>query len=108
MLREYELLPTNGRKSFYGKARVTIDDAGNQTLTSYGTKIVVRTAEGDLVRLWDGWTATTGNHIRAFCALDKAQFMRLPYMGETETGTGGRTLTNAESYAAMMSRRLNK
>lgn len=107
-MKEFELVPTNGRKSFYGKARVIIDDAGNETLTSYGTRIITRTASGDMLRLYDGWTATTGNHINSFCGLNKAQFMRLPYMGKTETGTGGRTLTNAESYAAMMARRLNK
>ena len=30
-----------------------------------------------LVRLWDGWSATTGRHIKAFCGLNKAAYMAL-------------------------------
>lgn len=36
----YELMPTDGRKSFYNKAVVEIDDNGNRTLYSYGTPII--------------------------------------------------------------------
>lgn len=104
-MRIYELIPTDGHKSFYGKAVVRVDDDGAETLTSYRTDVVRRSASGELVRLWDGWSATTGRHIRAFCGLNKAGFLALP-MEETKTsGTGGRTLTNAESYAAMIARR---
>ena len=73
----YELTPTDGRKSFYGKAKVMIDEAGNETLYSYDTPIIKRTAAGELVKLWEGWTATTGRHINAFCGLNKAAYMAL-------------------------------
>lgn len=35
------------------------------------------TAAGELVKLWDGWSATTGRHIKAFCGLNKAAYMAL-------------------------------
>lgn len=76
-MKAYELIPTDGRKSFYGKAVVMVEDSGTETLYSYGTAIVKRLASGELVKLWDGWTATTGRHIRAFCGLNKAAYMNL-------------------------------
>ena len=103
----YYLMPTDGRKSFYNKAVVQINDDGSETLYSYETPIVKRTAAGQLVKLWDGWTATTGRHINAFCGLNKAGFAALPMnQDKPETGSGGRTLTNAESYSAMIARRV--
>lgn len=77
-MKIYELTPTNNQASFYGKARVVIDDEGTETLISYDTPIIERTADGKLNRLWFGdWTATTGRHIKAFCGLNKKQFMAL-------------------------------
>ena len=73
----YELKPTNGQKSFYGKALVKRNDDGSETLFSYGTPIIKQTAAGELVRLWDGWSATTGRHIKSFCGINKAEFDRL-------------------------------
>lgn len=78
----YELHTTGNQKSFYGKAVVEIDNAGNETLYSYNTPIIKRTADGEFVRMWDGWTATTGRHIAAFCGMGKSEFMRLPVMGK--------------------------
>lgn len=34
-MKKYELTPTNGRKSFYGKAFIEVDDYGVETLFSY-------------------------------------------------------------------------
>ena len=82
-MKRYELTPTNGRKSFGGKAIVEIDTAGNETLYSYNTPIIKRLANGSLVKLWGGWSATTGNHIKSFCGLNKAGFMALEH--ETTT-----------------------
>lgn len=79
----YELAPTDGRKSFYGKAIVEVDKAGNKTLYSYGTAIIKRLVSGELVRLWNGWSATTGRHIKAFCGLNKAGFVALPHDATT-------------------------
>lgn len=76
-MKKYELIPTDGRKSFYGKAVVIVEDNGTETLYSYNTAIIKRTAAGELVKLWDGWSATTGRHINAFCGLNKAAYMSL-------------------------------
>lgn len=76
-MRKYELSPADGRKSFYGKAVVIVEDNGTETLYSYNTPIIKRLVSGELVKLWDGWTATTGRHIQAFCGLNKAAYMNL-------------------------------
>lgn len=82
-MKSYELRPVDGRKSFYGKAIVEVDKAGNETLYSYGTAIIKRLVSGELVKLWGGWSATTGRHIAAFCGLNKAGFMALPHAPTT-------------------------
>lgn len=76
-MKRYELIPHDGRKSFYGKAVVMIDENGNETLYSYNTPIIKRLISGELVKLWSGWSATTGRHIAAFCGLNKAEYMSL-------------------------------
>lgn len=76
-MRTYELTPTDGRKSFYGKAVVIVEDNGTETLYSYNTPIIKRLVSGELVKLWSGWSVTTGRHIRAFCGLNKAAYMNL-------------------------------
>lgn len=80
-MKLYELRPTDSRKSFYGKATVSIDENGTETLYSYNTPIIKRKPGGELVKLWEGWTATTGRHIAAFCGLSKAQFTALKMEG---------------------------
>ena len=62
----YELIPDNGRKSFYGKAKVVIDDNGNETLYSYDTPIIKRDVNGKLTKLWSGWSNTTGHTSKPF------------------------------------------
>lgn len=76
-MRKYELIPTDGRKSFYGKAVVIVEDNGTETLYSYGTPVIKRLVSGELVKMWSGWSATTGRHIQVFCGLNKAAFMSL-------------------------------
>lgn len=68
-----ELLPNDSHKSFYGKARVITDwDARTEILVSYTTEVMKRDIDtGELTRLWDGWSATTGRHINAFCGINK-------------------------------------
>jgi len=73
----YELMPNDGRKSFYKKAYVYRDTNGASTLLSYGTPIIRRDADGTMHRLWSGYSATTGRHIAAFCGMNKAQFTAL-------------------------------
>ena len=76
-MKKYELIPNDGRKSFYGKAVIVLEDDGSETLYSYDTPIIKKTADGKLVKMWDGWSATTGRHINAFCGLNKAAYMAL-------------------------------
>lgn len=76
-MKIYDLIPNDSHKSFYGKAKVYIADDGTETLYSYNTPIIKRTVTGELVRMWDGWSATTGRHIAAFCGLNKAGYMSL-------------------------------
>lgn len=64
-MRVLELKPTNGRKSFYNKAMVIEKDNGDIELKSYET-IVARIRNGKFERLWDGYSATTMNHINSF------------------------------------------
>ena len=74
-MKRYELTPNGTQKSFYGKAVVEIDNVGNETLYSYNTPIIKRLVNGSLVRLWGGWSNTTGKHIKACCGLKKAGCM---------------------------------
>ena len=78
-MRKYELIPTDGRKSFYGKAVVMVQDDGSEILYSYGTKIIEKTPGGGLVKFWGGWSQTTGRHIKAFCGLNKSEFFALSH-----------------------------
>ena len=76
-MKVLDLIPTNGRKSFYGKAKVLQYEDGTEVLLSYNTEVMKRNPDGSFVRLWDGWSATTGAHIRAFCGMDKKEFLAL-------------------------------
>jgi hypothetical protein len=76
-MKEYELKPITKQKSFYGKAIVKIDTVGNEILYSYDTPIIKRTKEGKLIKLWNDYSVTTGKHIKAFCGLNKKEFMEL-------------------------------
>ena len=74
----YELRPTDGRQSFYGKALVQVEENGEKILYSYLTKICSKDKNGKIKRCYDGWTQTTGRHIKAFCGLNKKEFEALP------------------------------
>lgn len=78
MCKIYELMPTNGRKSFYGKALIKQFADGSEVLQSYTTDVMKKTAEGVFVRLWRGWSATTGTHIKSYCGMSKKEFEKLP------------------------------
>ncbi len=74
-MEKYELQATK-QKSFYGKAIVQ-EENGVRTLFSYDTKIISVMPDGSLKKYWNGWTATTGKHIKAFCGLNKKEYMAL-------------------------------
>lgn len=77
-MKKYELTPKNGRKSFYGKAIIEVDDYGVETLLSYMTPIIKRFPDGTLKRLYDKEPSlTTATHIKSFCGLTKKKFMAL-------------------------------
>lgn len=78
MEKLFDLKPVDSRKSFYGKATVAVDSDGSQTLYSYNTPIIRKDPDGSLHRLYDGWSATTGRHVYAFCGLHKNDFEALP------------------------------
>ena len=67
MILTVELQPNDGRKSFYGKAKVVQLDNGTVALQSYST-IVGRIEKGEFVRTWSGYSATTMRHVNAFLA----------------------------------------
>lgn len=75
IVNSYRLTPGNQN------AIVKVDSLGNQILYSYNTPVVMKEPNGKVHRLWDGWTRTTGKHIRKFCGLYKSQLDTL----ETET-----------------------
>lgn len=67
-MKMYELVPTNGAKSFYGKAKVYEFENSDTVLYSYNTPVCKITKQGRFIRLWSGYSLTTMNHIKAFCA----------------------------------------
>lgn len=71
------LSPVDGRKSFYEKAKARQwqdTDGMHAVLTSYGTD-VLRIDNGELTRLWSGYSVTTMRHIRSFLNLYSYQTM---------------------------------
>lgn len=108
-MEKYDLKPTNGQTSFYGKAIIELNADGSETLYSYGTKILTRDPAGNITRQFNGiaadgsnvgFTATTLKHVKSFTGLNKADFIALPYNGRNTN-----VLTPAESLKAMISRR---
>ena len=75
---KYYPIPSDGRKSFYEKAKVKLYTDGTSILYSYDTKIIYKDENGQYWRLWDGWSATTGRHIKSFCGMNKKQYESLP------------------------------
>lgn len=74
-----ELKPTDSRKSCYGKAVVTLNKDGSRTLYSYRRGIMSIYPDGSMKAHWQGWSATTGRHIKYFSGLSKKEFDALPY-----------------------------
>lgn len=64
-MKIFELTPTNGRKSFYGKAKV-IEQDGEKILISYTTEVCKIDKNGIFQMLWTGRSNTTTAHIKAF------------------------------------------
>lgn len=73
------LVPNDSHKSFYGKAKVKTYTDGTRVLQSYNTDVAKIDADGNIIRLWNGYSATTGRHISAFCGLNKKEYLELPF-----------------------------
>ena len=67
--RIYELPCLDSRKSFYGKAYVVEKNNGDTVLLSYDTEVCKITVNGEFIRLWDGYSATTMRHVNSFLSL---------------------------------------
>lgn len=52
-------------KSFYGKAKIISID-GETLLQSYDTIVCKIDKNGEFVRMWDGYSATTMRHVNSF------------------------------------------
>lgn len=61
----FELIPTDSRKSFYGKAKVIETEKGLYLL-SYDTIVCALLEDTYFVKYWAGYSATTMRHINAF------------------------------------------
>ena len=69
-----ELSPIHSnRQSFYGKAKVIIQDNGTIQLQSYNTIVCEIDQHNNFKMLWDGKSNTTTRHIKEF----KEQFKDL-------------------------------
>lgn len=68
-MKIYDLIPMDGRKSFYGKAKVIEKDNGETVLQSYNTEVCKIISGGEFVRLWSGYSVTTMKHINSFLQL---------------------------------------
>lgn len=64
-MNKYTLSAT-GQKSFYGKAKLSVDFWNNKILYSYDTPVAILDENGTFVRLWAGYSATTMKHINSF------------------------------------------
>lgn len=78
----YNLKPLDGQqKSFYGKARVYVNKREHKIeLKSYDTIVLYYDyAKQEYRRLWCEWSATTAQHVKAFCGryLTKAEWLDL-------------------------------
>lgn len=53
-------------KSFYGKAKIIETDNGEKVLQSYNTEVCKINSNGEFVRMWSGYSATTMRHVNSF------------------------------------------
>lgn len=80
MTDSFDLQPTNGRKSFYGKAKVKVLTNGSKILQSYDTDIIEERKDGTLILLCEPikLSMTTCIHVKSFCGLTKKEVVLLP------------------------------
>lgn len=82
-VQEFELI-ARSQNSFYGKAKIIIDENGEIFLRSYNTLVCYINKNKEFVRLWEGYSNTTQKHINDFCKLygfkgySKKEWLNLP------------------------------
>ena len=83
MTKEYNLVPRNNQKSFYGKAKV-YENGKASVLKSYDTFVCSIDRNGNFSRHWCGYSVTTQNHINSYRlnngldAINKKEWQSLP------------------------------
>lgn len=78
MDRIFDLAPKNGRKSFYGKAKVIEKQNGDEILRSYNTDILLKNKNGlFLICNLSDLTPTTCTHVKSYCGLCKKDVVKL-------------------------------
>ena len=81
----FNLIPADSHKSFYGKAVVIVD--GNDVLLKSYNTIVAKIRNGEFIRTWGGWSATTARHVNSFrikygfAPISKGEWSKLPVGG---------------------------
>ncbi len=105
--RSWELSPNDGRKSFYGKAKVEEHADGRAELYSYGTHVATIYPDGN-VEVFNMQSATTLRHIKAFLeefdipAPNKKYIEENYFVGSTvrsgKAVTSSKSITAAESW----------
>ena len=75
--RKYNVVSTKNAQTLYC-------DDGSAILQSYETQVLRIYPDRTIHRLWNGWSATTGKHIRKFCGLNKKQYLELPMGNKPE------------------------
>ena len=75
--RKHNVVSTKNAQTLYC-------DDGSEILQSYDTQVLRRYNDGTIVRIWSGWTPTTGKHICRFCGLNKKQYLELPMGNKPE------------------------
>lgn len=85
MVKSLELRPIDGRKSFYGKAKVVYVNESCFYLVSYDTTVCSLFPHTmQFVRWWDGYSSTTLRHVNAFRqkyglpTLSKSEWLAIP------------------------------
>jgi len=84
VINEYYLKPKGTQKSFGGKAVVREYENGDKILFSYLTPVLKQTKDGKLIRLWEGYSATTGRHVEAFAGITGSYFKHMSVQEEDE------------------------
>lgn len=106
-MKIYELLPTNERKSFYGKAKV-IEYGDEKFLQSYNTIVCKIDKNGKFVKMWNGYSATTMAHINSFADLFNINGHGKKWYESLEAQSGASSVLSISDSLKIMYKRRNR